>query len=210
VNAEGERIVAKDKGKDKSPAPDAPESLDEVTEETLLNMMTAVESLENKFRTVRTGRASPALVEHVKVKAYDTESPLRQVAGIAVPEPRLIMLRPYDPGIIADIEKAIIAADLGLNPQNDGKVVRIPIPPLTEERRRDLVKVVEREAENARIAVRNARRDANKVIDALKKGGSFPEDDCARAKETVQEHTNDQEKEITDRLEKKREEIMEV
>ena len=200
----------KDKGKDKAPPPDAPESLDEVTEEALLNMMTAVEALENKFRTVRTGRASPALVEHVKVKAYGTESPLRQVAGIAVPEPRLIMLRPYDPNIIADIEKAIIAADLGLNPQNDGKVVRIPIPPLTEERRRDLVKVVERESETARISVRNARRDANKVLDGLKKSGAFPEDLCTRARETVQEHTDEQEKEINERLEKKREEILEV
>ena len=195
------------KEKDKS---EAPASLDEVTEDAALRMMSAVESLDEKLRTVRTGRASPALVEQVRVKAYGTESPLRQVAGIAVPEPRMIMLRPYDPNIIADIEKAIIAADLGLNPQNDGKVVRIPIPPLTEERRRDLVKVVEREAESAKVVVRNVRRDTNKTIDSLRKGGKFPEDDCYGAKDTMQKHTDEQEKEIQDKVEKKRNEILEV
>jgi ribosome recycling factor len=184
--------------------------LNDVVEDAALRMMGAVEAFEDKLRTVRTGRATPALVEHVRVKCYGTESPLRTVAGIAVPEPRLIMLRPYDPSIIADIEKAIIAADLGLNPQNDGKVVRIPIPPLTEERRRDLVKVVEREAEAARVAVRNVRRDANKVIDALRKGGEFPEDDCANAKESVQGHTDEQEQAIDERLAKKRDEIMDI
>jgi ribosome recycling factor len=197
--------VSKEKPKDADPV-----SLDEVAEEAALRMMGAVETLDDKFRTVRTGRASPALVDHVKVKAYGTESPLRQVAGIAVPEPRLIMLRPYDPNIIADIEKAIIAADLGLNPQSDGKVVRIPIPPLTEERRRELVKVVEREAENARVSVRNIRRDANKDVDALRKAGTFPEDNCYQAKEIIQKHTDEQEQEIDAKLEKKRAEILEV
>jgi ribosome recycling factor len=189
---------------------EGPESLDEVVEDAALRMMGAVEALEERFRTVRTGRATPALVEHVKVKCYGSESPLRQVAGIAVPEPRMIMLRPYDVHILADIEKAIVAADLGLNPQNDGKVVRIPIPPLTEERRRELVKVIERESEAARITVRNVRRDANKDVDALRKSGAFPEDDCFGAKEKVQEHTDEQEREIQGRLDKKRQEILEV
>jgi ribosome recycling factor len=201
------------KGKDKEKEKDragAPASLDELTDDAALRMMSAVEALEERFRTVRTGRASPALVEHVKVKCYGSESALRQVAGIAVPEPRLIMLRPYDPHIIGDIEKAIAAADLGLNPLNDGKVVRIPIPPLTEERRRELVKVVEREAESCRVAVRNVRRDVNREIDALRKGGTFPEDDCFQAKETVQKHTDEQERDIDEKLKAKRDEIMEV
>jgi len=184
--------------------------LDEIVEDAALRMMGAVESLDDKLKTVRTGRASPALVEGVRVQAYGTESPLRQVAGIAVPEPRLIMLRPYDPSVIGDIEKAIVAAELGLNPQNDGKVIRIPIPPLTEERRRELVKLVEREGEAARVAVRNVRRDANREIDSVKKSGGAPEDACFKAKEEVQKHTSDQEKEIDSRLEARKSAVMEV
>jgi len=184
--------------------------LDEIVEDAALRMMGAVESLEEKLKTVRTGRASPALVEGVRVQCYGTESPLRQVAGIAVPEPRLIMLRPYDPSVIGDIEKAIVAAELGLNPQNDGKVIRIPIPPLTEERRRDLVKLVEREGEAARVAVRNVRRDANREIDSVKKSGGAPEDACFKAKDDVQKHTSDQEKEIDSRLEARKSAVMEV
>lgn len=184
--------------------------LGDVVNDAALRMMSAVESLEEKLKRIRTGRASPALVEHLMVKCYEGESPLRQVAGIAVPEPRLILLRPYDPNIIGDIEKAVVASELGLNPLNDGKVIRIPIPPLTEERRKELVKVIEREAEAARVAVRNVRRDANRDIDAAKKSGSAPEDNCYRAKDEVQKHTDEQEKEIDDAIEKKRNEIMEV
>lgn len=208
-------MAAKDKAKKKAKDKDASRKaglpdLDEVVDDAALRMMSAVESLESKLRTVRTGRASPALVEHVRVQCYGSESPMRQVAGIAVPEPRLIMLRPYDPNIIADIEKAVVAAELGLNPQNDGKVIRIPIPPLTEERRKELSKIVEREGEAARVAVRNVRRDANRDIDAAKKAGSAPEDDCYRARDEVQKHTDEQEKDIDQRLEKKEKEIMEV
>lgn len=187
-----------------------PRDLDEIVEDAALRMMASVEALEEKLRTVRTGRASRALVEGVRVKCYGGESPLRQVAGIAVPEPRLIMLRPYDPNIIAEIDKAIVAADLGLNPLNDGKVIRIPIPPLTEERRRELVKIVEREGEAARVAVRNVRRDANREIDAEKKSGAAPEDGCFRARDEVQKHTDEQEGEIDSKLEAKKKEIMEV
>ncbi|MHC4249467.1 MAG: ribosome recycling factor [Planctomycetota bacterium] len=197
-------MAAKDSGKNET------RDLDEVVEDAALRMMGAVESLEEKLKTVRTGRASPALVEGVRVQCYGTESPIRQVAGIAVPEPRLIMLRPYDPNVIGDIEKAIVAAELGLNPQNDGKVIRIPIPPLTEERRRDLVKLVEREGEAARVAVRNVRRDANREIDAAKKSGGAPEDACFKARDEVQKHTGDQEKEIDSRLEAKKSAVMEV
>ena len=189
---------------------DGPSSLDGVVEDAALRMMTAVDALDERLRTIRTGRASPALVEHIRVKCYGSESALRQVAGIAIPEPRLIMLRPYDPNIIGDIEKAVIAADLGLNPQNDGKVVRIPIPPLTEERRRDLVKVVEREAEAARVAIRNVRRDVNKDVDALRKAGKFPEDDCFTAREAVQKHVDEQEAEVEGKVKAKRDEILEV
>jgi ribosome recycling factor len=184
--------------------------LDEIVEDAALRMMGAVESLDGKLRSVRTGRASPALVEGVRVSCYGGESPMRQVAGVAVPEPRLLMLRPYDPNIIADIEKAVVAAGLGLNPQSDGKVIRIPIPALTEERRKELVKLVEREGEAARVAVRNVRRDANREIDAAKKSGAASEDDCFRAKEEVQKHTDEQEKEIDSRLQAKKDEILEV
>ena len=184
--------------------------LDEIVEDAALRMMGAVESLEEKLKTVRTGRASPALVEGVRVQCYGGESPLRQVAGIAVPEPRLLILRPYDPNVIADIEKAIVTAELGLNPQSDGKVIRIPIPPLTEERRRDLVKLVEREGEAARVAVRNVRRDANREIDAAKKSGGAPEDACFKARDEVQKHIGEQEKEIDSRLEARRVAVMEV
>lgn len=197
-------MAAKDSGKDKA------RDLDEIVEDAALRMMGAIESLEEKLKTVRTGRASPALVEGVRVQCYGSESPLRSVAGIAVPEPRLIMLRPYDPSVIGDIEKAIVAAELGLNPQNDGKVIRIPIPPLTEERRRDLVKLVEREGEAARVAVRNVRRDANREIDAAKKSGGAPEDACFNARDEVQKHTGEQEKEIDSRLEARRTAVMEV
>jgi ribosome recycling factor len=201
-------MAAKDS--DKSSGKNESRDLDEIVEDAELRMMGAIESLEEKLKVVRTGRASPALVEGVRVECYGTESPLRQVAGIAVPEPRLIMLRPYDPSIIADIEKAIVAAELGLNPQNDGKVIRIPIPPLTEERRRDLVKLIEREGEAARVAIRNVRRDANREIDAAKKSGGAPEDACFKAKDEVQKNTGEQEKEIDSRLEARRSAVMEV
>ncbi len=199
----------KDKKKDASKKTDL-RDLDEVVEDAALRMMSAVETLETKLRTVRTGRASPALVEHVNVECYGGTSPMRQVAGIAVPEPRLIILRPYDPNVIGDIEKAVVAADLGLNPLNDGKVIRIPVPPLTEERRKELSKIVEREGEVARVAVRNVRRDANREIDAEKKSGAAPEDDCYRARDEIQKHTDEQEKAIDEGLETKKKEIMEV
>ena len=184
--------------------------LSETVDDAELRMMGAVEAFETKLRTVRTGRASAALVEHVRVKCYGGESPLRQVAGVAVPEPRLIMLRPYDAHIIGDIEKAILSAELGLNPQNDGKVVRIPIPALTDERRGDLKRIVEREAETARVAIRNVRRDANRAAEALKKSGGAPEDDCFRAKDEIQSNTDEYEKEVDDKARAKIEEVMEI
>jgi ribosome recycling factor len=185
-------------------------SLDEVVDDAALRMMGAVESLGERLKRIRTGRASPALVEHIRVQCYGSESPLRQVAGIAVPEPRLIMLRPYDVSILADIEKAIVAADLGLNPQNDGKVIRIPIPPLTEERRRELAKLVDREAEAAKVAIRNVRRDANRAVDEIRKAGASPEDACFAARERIQKHTDENEKEVDAAAEAKTAEIMEV
>ena len=186
------------------------ESLSDILEDAELRMMGAVEAFETKLRTVRTGRASPALVEHIKVKCYGGESPLRSVCGIAVPEPRLIMLRPYDVSVIGDIEKAVLSAELGLNPLNDGKIIRIPIPALTEERRRDLRKIVEREAEAARVAIRNVRRDANRSVDALKKSGEAPEDDCFRARDKVQSNTDEYEAEVGAKADAKTKEIMEV
>ncbi len=203
---EGVRHTMKEKA-----GPDSEEmTLDETVEDAELRMMGALEAFDGKLSTVRTGRASPALVEHVKVNCYGSECPLRQVAGIAVPEPRLIMLRPYDVSIIGDIEKAILSAELGLNPQNDGKVVRIPVPALTDERRGDLKRIVEREVEAARVAIRNVRRDANRAADALKKSGGAPEDDCFRAKDKIQSNTAEYEKEVDDKARAKIEEIMEI
>lgn len=196
-------------GKDSAEGRDEGLSLQDVLDDAELRMMGAVEALEDKLRSIRTGRASPSLLERIKVQCYGTESPIRQVAALAAPEPRLLMVRPYDPHVIADIEKAIVASGLGLNPQNDGKVIRIPIPPLTDERRHALTKVAQKEAEGARVAVRNVRRDGNRELDRIKKEGLAGEDDCYRAKDRVQELTDKYEKEIEKALEAKTKDILE-
>ncbi len=185
-------------------------SLEEIKEDAELRMMGAAEAFEEKMRGVRTGRASPGLIESLKVECYGGVSPMKKIASVAAPEPRLLVVRAYDKNTIQEIMKAIAGSELGLNPQSDGRLVRIPIPPLTEERRKQLIRMAEDEAEQARVAVRNVRRDANREIDKLKKGSEASEDDCYRAKEGTQKLTDEYVSKIDSVLEAKSKEIMEV
>lgn len=181
---------------------------EEVLEDAELKMMQSFEVLEEALRSVRTGRASPGLVENLLVECYGGHSPLKQVAGIAIPEPRLLLIRPYDPGIIQQITRAIELSSLGVMPQSDGKVVRVPIPPLSEEVRRKVSRQAGEKAEQARVAMRNVRRAAIKEIDQFKKEGLAPEDDCLKAKDKVQELLKRFEADIAKLEQKKTAEIM--
>ena len=169
-------------------------------------MEKTVKALGDEFNTIRTGRASASLFDRVMVEYYGTPTPLNQVANISIPEARLIVVQPFDKNSLNDIERAILTADLGLNPNNDGKVIRISIPPLTEERRKDLVKQAKGVAENSRVSLRNIRRDAN---DAIKKG-DFPEDEQKKGVEDIQKVTDDYVKKVNDLLAEKEKEIMEI
>lgn len=169
-------------------------------------MEKTVRALGDEFNTIRTGRASASLFDRVMVEYYGTPTPLNQVANISVPEARLIVIQPFDKNSLGDIERAILTSDLGLNPGNDGKVIRISIPPLTEDRRKDLVKQAKNIAENSRVGIRNIRRDAN---DAIKKG-DFPEDEQKKGADEIQKLTDDYIKKINDVLAAKEKEIMEI
>jgi ribosome recycling factor len=160
--------------------------------------------------SIRTGRASPALVEKLPVEYYGTATPLNQMASIAAPEPRLLVIRPWDPSSLGDIERAILKSDLGLTPMNDGMLIRLSIPRLTEERRRELVKVVSRRVEEARVAVRNLRRDSLQDLKDFEKEKMIPEDDFYRGKDKVQELTDKFIEEIDDIGKRKEEEVMEI
>jgi ribosome recycling factor len=169
-------------------------------------MEKTIKALGDDFNTIRTGRASATLFDRVMVEYYGTPTHLNQVANISVPEARLIVIQPFDKNSLNDIEKAIHTSELGLNPSNDGKVLRISIPPLTEERRKDLVKQAKNIAETSRVSIRNIRRDAN---DAIKKG-DFPEDEQKKAAEEIQKVTDVYVKKINDLLTDKEKEIMEI
>jgi ribosome recycling factor len=159
---------------------------------------------------VRTGRASAALLDRIQIDYYGTMTPLQQLATVNVPEPRLITIQPYDPGSIKSIERAIQESDLGLTPSNDGKLIRLPIPQLTEERRKELVKVVRGLAEEGRVAVRNVRRDAMHHLKELVRNGDVGDDEERRAEERVQKLTDEHVTRIDDLLKRKEAEIMEV
>ncbi|HJU86205.1 MAG TPA: ribosome recycling factor [Gemmatimonadota bacterium] len=174
------------------------------------HMDKSVEAIRNEFATVRTGKASPALLDLIKVDAYGQQMPLNQMATIGAPEPRLIVVQPYDPSQLAAIEKAIMASDLGLVPNNDGKIIRIPIPPLTEERRKELVRLTHKIAEEGRVAIRNIRHDANKRVHQQQKDGSVSEDDMHRLLKEVQDLTDKHIASIDQMLERKEQEVMEV
>jgi ribosome recycling factor len=184
--------------------------IEDVLKETADRMKKSVEALDNDLVNVRTGRASPALVERLQVEYYGTNVPLNQLSTISVPEPRLLVIRPFDPSSLPQIEKSILKSELGLTPANDGKVIRLSIPRLTEERRLELVKMVQKRVEEARVAVRNCRRDGLQDLRDLEKEKLISEDDFYRGKDRMQELT-DQYVEETDALgTAKEKQIMEV
>ncbi len=184
--------------------------IDEVLGELRERMEKSIEALQNDLMAIRTGRASPALVERLPVEYYGTPTPLNQMASIAAPEPRLLVIRPWDPSSLRDIERAILGSDLGLTPMNDGMLIRLSIPRLTEERRRDLVKVVSRRVEEARVAVRNLRRDALQDLKEFEKEKMISEDEFFRGKDKVQELTDEFVEEIDEIGQRKEEEVMEI
>ncbi|MBU2055282.1 MAG: ribosome recycling factor [Proteobacteria bacterium] len=181
-----------------------------VFEELKESMEKAINALEKSFSKVRTGRASLALLDGIRVEYYGTPTPLNQVASLSIPESRLIVISPWDNSVLGAIEKAIQKSDLGLMPNNDGKLIRLPIPPLTEERRKELVKVVRKMAEECKVKQRNARRDANEQLKDLKKDSEISEDDLYAFQEEVQK-TTDRYIEKTDAiLAAKEKEVMEI
>ena len=185
-------------------------AMDDFVSEASRKMDKSLESAAHEFNTVRTGRASAALLDRIQIDYYGTMTPLQQLATVNVPEPRLITIQPYDPGSIKNIERAIQESDLGLTPSNDGKLIRLPIPQLTEERRKELVKVVRGLAEEGRVAVRNVRRDVMHHLKELVKDGEIGDDAERRAEERVQKLTDDHVARIDDLLKRKEAEIMEV
>ena len=182
-------------------------AIDDLIQDATRRMDKSVEAAQTEFSTLRTGRASPALLDRVQIDYYGQPTPLKQLATINVPEPRMLTIQPFDPSSIKSIEKAILESDLGLTPSNDGKLVRLPMPQPTEERRKELVKVVRKIAEEGKVAVRNVRRDAVQHLKDLKDVGT---DDEHRAEDRVQKLTDAHTKTIDDLLRHKEAEIMEV
>ncbi len=182
---------------------------DEILSECRQNMSKSIEALKKELVRIRTGRASTALLDGVKVNCYDTQMPLDQVASLSVPESRLITIKPWDQSIIGEIEKSVLKSELGLTPMNDGKIIRIPIPPLTESRRKELVKVAKKTAEEGKIAVRNHRRESNELLKELKNEKEISEDDFFRAQEEVQKITDEFVKKVDQITAEKEKEIME-
>lgn len=184
--------------------------LNDVYADTRDRMQKALENLERDYKRLRTGRASVSLVDGIRLDYYGTSTPLNQLATLTVPEPRTIVIQPWDATIIGDVEKAILKSELGLTPMNDGKIIRIGIPPLTQERRRDLVKVIKKKAEEAKVAVRNIRRDANEMLKDLKKEKEISEDEQNRAQEETQKITDDFIKKVDMAYSAKEKEILEI
>ncbi|MDJ0815884.1 MAG: ribosome recycling factor [Desulfobacterales bacterium] len=183
--------------------------LDSIFDETRESMSKSVASLKKELNRLRTGRASLSIMDGIKVDYYGTLTPLNQMATLAVPESRLITIQPWDVSVIKEIEKAILKSDLGLTPSNDGKIIRISIPPLTEERRKELVKVVHKMCEDYKVSIRNIRRDANELLKMMKKDGEVSEDDAYKAQDQVQKITDEQIKLIDECDKEKEKEILE-
>ena len=173
-------------------------------------MEKTIRVLKNELHSIRAGRANPSLLDRIVVEYYGTETPLKQMANISVPEPRMILIQPYDPTVIKDIEKAIMTSDLGINPSNDGKVIRLNLPILTEERRVELTKLVRKVGESSKVALRNERRDANDKLKKSEKTGELTEDDLKSAEIEVQEMTDKYVKLVDELIKQKDSEIMEV
>jgi ribosome recycling factor len=183
--------------------------IDDIYQDTKESMSKSIEALERELQRVRTGRASLSILDGIKVDYYGTLTPLNQMATLAVPESRLITIQPWDVSVIKDIEKALLKSDLGLTPANDGKILRISIPPLTEERRKELVKLVHKMCEEHKVSVRNVRRDSNELLKSLKKDGDISEDEAFKAQDEVQKITDEHVKLIDECYTKKEKEILE-
>ncbi len=183
---------------------------DRILNEAKKKMMQSLENTQHEFNTIRTGRASAALLDNVFIDYYGTRTPVKHAANISIPEARTIVISPFDPKFLKEIETQIIKSDLGINPTNDGKVIRLAIPPLNEERRRELVKLVKKVAEDGRIAIRNIRRDANDEFKKMESEGGITEDDLIHSQKEVQDVTDEFIEKINSALEQKEKEIMEV
>jgi ribosome recycling factor len=182
---------------------------DEIITELRQNMNGSIDALKKEFVRIRTGRASTAILDGIKVNCYETHMPLDQVASLSVPESRLIVIKPWDQSIIGEVEKSILKSELGLTPMNDGKIIRISIPPLTEERRKDLAKLARKMAEEAKISIRGHRRDANEMFRQLKNEKEISEDDMFKSQDEVQKITDDFIKKIDEITAEKEKEIIE-
>ncbi len=165
--------------------------IDSACDDARQGMGKSIDALKNEFKKVRTGRASLALFEGIRVNYYGTQTPLNQLASLSIPESRLVIIQPWDQTVIGEIEKEILKSELGLTPMNDGKLIRIAIPPLTEERRKELVKIVRKMAEEHKVSIRNIRRDVNDFLKSMKKDGEISEDDSHKAQDKTQKITNE-------------------
>ena len=184
--------------------------VDDILLETEEKMEHAKEFLAGEYRKLRTGRASAGLVDHIKVEYYGNPTPLRQLANIGTPEASMIVIRPFDPGSLKEIERAILASELGITPSNDGKLIRLTIPSPSEERRKQLVSAAKDFAEQAKVSVRNARREGNRLLEQEKKDAVISEDEMYRGKDEIQKLTDSYEKKVAELLDKKTAEIMEI
>jgi ribosome recycling factor len=185
-------------------------SADETLKEADQKMKGAVSVTREELASVRTGRATPAILSRITVDYYGAPTPLNQLASFSVPEPRLLVIQPYDRNSMSQIEKAIMQSDLGLTPSNDGQLIRLPFPPLTEERRKELIRLSHQRAEDGRVAVRNVRRHAKEELERLEREHTISEDDLARAEKELQKHTDRHVSEIDELLSGKEKELMEV
>ncbi len=183
--------------------------IEDIYQETKDRMSKSIAALKNELKRVRTGRASLSLLDGIRVDYYGTPTPLSQMASLSVPESRLITIQPWDVSVIKEIEKAILKSDLGLTPSSDGKIIRISIPPLTEQRRKELMKVVNKLCEDYKVAVRNVRRDSNELLKGLKKDGDISEDDAFKAQDQTQKITDEYIKRIDEVYKEKEKEILE-
>jgi len=183
--------------------------IESILEETRSSMGKTVDSLKKELKRIRTGRASLSILDGIKVDYYGTPTPLNQMATLAVPESRLITIQPWDVSVIKEIEKAILKSDLGLTPSNDGKIIRISIPPLTEERRKEIVKVVHKICEDYKVSIRNIRRDSNDLVKIMKKDGEISEDDAFKSQDQVQKITDEYIELIEECYTEKEKEILE-
>lgn len=184
--------------------------IDAVKEEAREKMGKSISSLKSELKKIRTGRASLSLLDDIKVEYYGSMTPLNQLATLSIPESRLITIQPWDVSSVNTIEKAILKSNIGLTPSNDGKIIRITIPPLTEERRKDIVKQVNKMCEDYRVAIRNVRRDANDMLKQLKKDGDASEDEVFKAQEDVQKLTDEHIKMVDDIYKEKEKEVLEL